>query len=322
MSPAIVQSLRRTRDLYQSPMPMSDVTAIILREQAAAAARTMAAAAAAAATKAGASPSVGGSAGSQSVGAEGSFAEVLSTIASIEEAPLAVTSVSQLHLAWLRSGQRVVLKVQRRGVGATTLQDLGQARLIGSLLARVSPSLDYTAGINEACDAHQCEVDFVREALNMDEVRANLSRASVNALVPELLASSPRLLVVQFAEGRSLAELARAPASNDRETADREALLTRVFEAWAVQIFVNGVFHCEPSPTKLLAQELPGFGLGTRAGTPTPLLAGVRPPALLTHTSARCWCRCVDSARPSRLWTHQCAARPRSYAPWAVGRSP
>ena len=62
-------------------------------------------------------------------------------ISSISEVPLAVASVSQVHVGWLPSGHKVAIKVQHAGLAATHAQDLWQARRIAKTLGEARRAL-------------------------------------------------------------------------------------------------------------------------------------------------------------------------------------
>ena len=46
----------------------------------------------------------------------------------------------------------------------------------------------------------------------------------------------------------------------DGRRIDCALLVARVCEAWAVMVHVDGLFHCDPRPSNLLLQEVPGLG--------------------------------------------------------------
>ena len=133
--------------------------------------------------------------------------ETLASIAAICPEPYAVASIAQVHLAWLHTGRKIVVKVQHRGLERTTQQDVRHAQRIARLLARLSATIDYVAGVDEACAQHSLEVNFRNEAANLAAVRAGLVGACVSARAPEVIASTPHVLILSFCEGRGLPPL-------------------------------------------------------------------------------------------------------------------
>merc|ERR1712138_173576 len=112
--------------------------------------------------------------------------------------------------------------------------------------------------LSEAHTMHAHELDFTREAQNLEQIGNNLRRARVAAVVPTAVAAltTPRVLVMHFCEG--------TPLTRDAELRngdiDLQQLLERVCEAWAVQLFVDGHFQCDPHPGNLLVTTPAGAG--------------------------------------------------------------
>ena len=119
-------------------------------------------------------------------------AEALDSIASICEVPLCTASISQVYAGRLHTGEPVVIKLQHRGLRSSTMQDAWLARCIATALARIHHSFDYTVFVNELCEEHTKEVDYLLEASHLHEVRANLAKAACCAALPEVPAASPR----------------------------------------------------------------------------------------------------------------------------------
>lgn len=101
------------------------------------------------------------------------------------------------------------------------------------------------------------------------EVADNLRRRRVSALLPSVVRemSSRRVLTMSFCEGRSLKEVAASMGASGATheaggalTLDCEVLLARVTECWAVQMFADGVFNCDPHPGNLLVQQSERMG--------------------------------------------------------------
>eukprot|EP00392_Amoebophrya_sp_AT5.2_P005572 g5581.t1 len=61
----------------------------------------------------------------------------------IQEEPLATASIAQVHVARLLNGDKVVVKVQHRGIDAVIEQDLDNAHYIVESLAEDRPELDF-----------------------------------------------------------------------------------------------------------------------------------------------------------------------------------
>ena len=121
---------------------------------------------------------------------------------SIEPEPLAAGTIGQVHVATLESGQKVVVKVQRRGARVAIMRDLGLLELFASK-AENRPGLrklvDIPAVIRHLSDSLYRELDFRREAANIGRLREVLrpySQLAVPGRDPadlDLAAARPRL---------------------------------------------------------------------------------------------------------------------------------
>ncbi|KAL3920216.1 MAG: hypothetical protein SGPRY_005334, partial [Prymnesium sp.] len=179
-------------------------------------------------------------------------------IASIEEAPLSTASIAQVHAAVLADGRKVVVKVQHVEVGMVVRQDIAQCTALGRILAWLEPGFDFASLVEEANKEHAKELDFTLEAHNLQQVRANLHASRVVAELPAPVEGmvSERVLVMTFCEGISLKSKEELLARG----MDVELLVARVCEAWAAQMFTDGLFNCDPHAGNLLCRNEPQLG--------------------------------------------------------------
>ena len=125
-----------------------------------------------------------------------------------KEKPIAAASIGQVYEARLHDAQKtkVAVKVQHRDVAELIGQDLLQAEDLGAALAKTEPDMDMRGMLSEAHTMHAHELDFTREAQNLEQIGNNLRRARVAAVVPTAVAAltTPRVLVMHFCEGTPL----------------------------------------------------------------------------------------------------------------------
>ena len=89
-----------------------------------------------------------------------------------DEAPLGSASIAQAHRATLKSGESVVVKVQRPGIYETMEQDIALLRRAAGLLklaAGTGETIDFSLVLDELWAVSQQEMDFLREAANAEE---------------------------------------------------------------------------------------------------------------------------------------------------------
>jgi ubiquinone biosynthesis protein len=163
--------------------------------------------------------------------------------------PLAAASIGQVHRARLKSGEHVVLKVQRPGLRPVVAADLALLRVLAQLLAQTSPelqALDPLALVEAFERSILAELDFYREADNARRL-AELLAGAPEVRVPLVYAewTRPGLLVLEHVQGQRLDQL--------DEPARRRAR-RRLLRAFARQVLDHGVFHADPHPGNVLVE--------------------------------------------------------------------
>ncbi|MEV0680665.1 AarF/UbiB family protein [Actinosynnema sp. NPDC050436] len=168
--------------------------------------------------------------------------------AEFDEAPIAAASVAQVHRARLKSGEEVVVKVQRPGVRRVAEGDLD---IVGRLAATLHDRTrwgkaigvrDLAAGFSAALRE---EFDFRVEARNLAAVRA--ASADTDVVLPqvhEALCTS-RVLVMERLDGSPIRSAAL-------ESADRGGLARSLLDVLLRQVMLNGVFHADPHPGNIM----------------------------------------------------------------------
>jgi ubiquinone biosynthesis protein len=175
---------------------------------------------------------------------------VAEVFAAVSPEPLAAASVAQVHTATLRSGQEVVLKIQRPGIGPVVERDLDIVHRLARTLTSTT-SWGRSMGVRELADgfalALREELDFRVEAANMAAVAA--VPTDVVIPVPHRELCTERLLVMQRLDGVPLA--AAGPLIAERGL-DRDALARTLLGALLRQVVLDGVFHADPHPGNVL----------------------------------------------------------------------
>ncbi|KAI3977057.1 hypothetical protein MKX01_032172 [Papaver californicum] len=196
------------------------------------------------------------------------------------ETPLATASIAQVHRATLNDGRNVVVKVQHEGIKTVILEDLKNAKSIVDWIAWAEPQYDFNPMIDEWCKEAPKELDFNHEAENTRTVSKNLNYNgkrdsvapgnAVDVLIPEVIQSSEKCLVLEYMDGIRL---------NDKESldafgVDKQKLLEEITRAYAHQIYVDGFFNGDPHPGNFLVSKEPphrpillDFGLTKRVST-------------------------------------------------------
>ena len=168
--------------------------------------------------------------------------------------PIASASVAQVHVARVRDGGApVVVKVQHEGVDPLMRKDMVAARRIAKLIAWIDRRFATFHTVMQAWEGEMYkELDFRVEAANLEEVEINLRRAAMPAVVPRPLATltAQRVFAMSYEEGFKVTDEEALAAHG----VDREALMVRVVQVYAQQLFVDGFFNADPHAGNLMVQ--------------------------------------------------------------------
>jgi ubiquinone biosynthesis protein len=171
-----------------------------------------------------------------------SLAEVFSAF---DPVPLAAASIAQVHSATLRSGEPVVVKVQRPSVASLVRKDLTAMSWLAPLLVGripVTALANPPALVELFAETIAEELDFRLEAENMLDVAAVLAKSSERPIVvprphPDLV--TRRVLVMERLDGFPWGE-----ASTMRDAGiDTAAVLHSGLIAFLEGVMLYGVFH-------------------------------------------------------------------------------
>lgn len=180
-----------------------------------------------------------------------------SVFATIDPVPLAAASVAQVHAARLRTGEEVVLKVQRPAARHQVMVDLDIVKRLARRLER-STGWARTIGLCRLVDGFatslQEELDYTVELDNTLSVRGSLARVDdagvrVPTLYPEL--SGTRLLVMERVPGEPLVRAGSALSGLPADA--RQAMADTVVRCVLHQVLVSGVFHADLHAGNLFA---------------------------------------------------------------------
>ena len=162
-----------------------------------------------------------------------------------ERQPIAAASIAQVHAAKLRSGEEVVVKVQRPAVAETVRTDLAAMSWIAPFLIGripVTALANPPALVELFAETIVEELDFRLEADNMLDVAHVLAATGQRSVVvprphPELV--TPRVLVMERLEGFSFDDVAGMHAAG----IDTQAVVRALMISFLEGATLYGVFH-------------------------------------------------------------------------------
>lgn len=167
-----------------------------------------------------------------------------------DNAPIASGSIAQVHRAVLKSGEQVVIKIQRPDIEKIIETDMEILFSAARFLETKIPELkayNPVGIVEEFSDVMQKELDFTKEAWNIEKFSKNFED-SEKIIVPKIYwdITNKKVLVMQFIEGTKINELDRFSSE------DRKMICEALANASMKQIFEDGFFHADPHPGNIL----------------------------------------------------------------------
>ncbi len=177
-----------------------------------------------------------------------------------EDTPIASASIGQVHRAWLKSGEKVAVKVQHAGIEEQVQIDLDILAGLAPLLERIPEFTNYRprAIVTEFQRMLRRELDFLREQRNLRRFIQDLAdqpNVRVPAPFPEL--STSRVLTMEFLDGVKLSDA----ASGLQNGFDLDQIARTGASMYLEMIFTNGLYHADPHPGNLILLEGNKVGL-------------------------------------------------------------
>ncbi|MEE8392731.1 MAG: AarF/ABC1/UbiB kinase family protein, partial [Rhodospirillales bacterium] len=164
-----------------------------------------------------------------------------SRFASFEPQACAAASLGQVHRAAGLDGRSLACKLQYPDMGSVVEADLGQLKLAFAVYRRYDPAIDPSQIHSELSVRLREELDYRREAANMN-LFADILKDEPGVHVPKTLPglSTGRLLTMTWLDGSPL--LAITGESLER----RNAVAINMFRAWYLPFYGYAVIHGDP----------------------------------------------------------------------------
>lgn len=172
--------------------------------------------------------------------------------------PIAAASMAQAHRAKTKSGDEVIVKVQRPGISEQLRADLSVLHYVARTLEAVIEEVGVyspTGIIEEFDKAVHEELDFLNEAGNIRAFFRNyegITHTRIPRVYDELTART--VLTMEFLDAPSLAHA-------ELDAAQKQTLAKTILEGAFKQLFEDGLFHGDPHPGNLLVLPGPVLGL-------------------------------------------------------------
>lgn len=177
---------------------------------------------------------------------------------SVDPKPLASASIAQVHAAKLKTGEDVVIKVQKPGIDASLKADLSFIYVASRVLEYLQPDFERTSLSGVAADIRSSmleELDFEKEARNTEEFRNFLA---TNNLLNQ--ATAPKVIRELTTKRVFTMERLRGISMLDEETISKvtkdpnfgQAAIITALNIWTTSVMSMPWFHADVHAGNLL----------------------------------------------------------------------
>ena len=172
-----------------------------------------------------------------------------------EQKPLAAGSLAQVHKAKLKTGEEVVVKVQRPGIKKIIETDIHILHYLASLIEKHFPEIKYyepTKMVEEFARTIRKELDFIREGRNIERFKKNFE-GDKTVYFPKVYweFTSPKVLTMEYIKGFKLSEIERQENLN----IDKKVIAINGANFILKEIFECHFFHADPHPGNIFIME-------------------------------------------------------------------
>ena len=172
----------------------------------------------------------------------------------IQETPIGSASIAQVHKAKLKSGETVVVKVQRKGIYETMSRDIAFLHRAVKLMPPINMAglVDMNQVLDEMWVVAQDEMNFLAEAANMEEfARLNKNVAFVTSPMLYREYTTTQVLVMEYIDGIGVDEKEKLLEAGY----DLDEIGSKMADNYVKQIMEDGFFHADPHPGNMRIRD-------------------------------------------------------------------
>ncbi|TNF54822.1 AarF/ABC1/UbiB kinase family protein, partial [bacterium] len=178
-----------------------------------------------------------------------------------EDLPVAAASIAQVHRATLKSGEKVIIKVQRPNIREILETDTAILKVITRLMVKYIPEskIFNPEGIVDGfAKTVKKELDFLAEARHAQRFQRNFA-GNPDICIPKVYTEflSDKVIVMERFEGVRIDDL----QGIDSFDLDRKELAKKGVDAYFKMILEDGFFHADPHPGNIFVMPDGRIGL-------------------------------------------------------------
>ncbi|MBN2011437.1 2-polyprenylphenol 6-hydroxylase [candidate division KSB1 bacterium] len=175
-----------------------------------------------------------------------------SVFTTFSDEPVAAASIAQVHRAKTIDGKSVAVKIQRPGIRKTIETDISILFDLAELIDHYIPETEVYNPIgiaHEFARTIRRELDFTREARNMDRFRRNFKN-DTTIYIPDVYweLTTDQVLTMEFIDGTKVSEFDKLLANG----LDKKTIARNGGHSILKQVFEHGFFHADPHPGNVM----------------------------------------------------------------------
>lgn len=175
----------------------------------------------------------------------------------VDENPIAAASLGQVHRAKLKSGENVVVKVQRPNIRDICYTDLAAMRVVATIAMRfrfIYNRSDAVGLVNEFGKVLLEELSYKHEAYNAQRFMA-MFKNMAGVYVPHVYVehSTDHVLTIEDVSNIKIDDY----DALEKAGINRKSVAKRLMDTYLHQVFNHYFFHADPHPGNLFVRALP-----------------------------------------------------------------
>lgn len=178
--------------------------------------------------------------------------EIEEVFESFKETPLAAASIGQAHTGVLKTGECVVIKIQRPNIKETIDQDIQILKTMAELIdenLKTKIVINAKDVIDEFSESIKRELDYIHEAHSAQKIKTNFIKNS-HMKIPKIFwdVTTKKIITMEQIRGIKINDV----DSIEERGWNKEAIAEIVANLFLEQVFLDGVFHGDPHPGNII----------------------------------------------------------------------
>jgi ubiquinone biosynthesis protein len=172
-----------------------------------------------------------------------------------EPEAFASASMAQVHKVTLKTGEKIVLKIQRPGIKNIIQEDIKVMYTVADILVKRIPSLksfDPRGLVKSFEESIIKELDFIHESINVQRfanyVAEDKTDTTTHTLKVYKAFTTSRVLALEFVQGTKISDIGQLA----NKGFDCRKIANKLATSYIKQVFKYGFFHADPHPGNIL----------------------------------------------------------------------